>query len=42
MFFMREGISVEEIESKGKELQVIQEKIALLEGQWESLVEKMG
>jgi ABC transport system ATP-binding/permease protein len=42
VFFMQEGISVEEIESKGKELQVIQEKIALLEGQWETLVEKMG
>lgn len=41
-FFMQEGISVEDIEKKGMELKLVQEKIALLEEQWESLVEKMG
>ncbi|HAQ39276.1 MAG TPA: ABC-F family ATP-binding cassette domain-containing protein [Saprospiraceae bacterium] len=40
-YFMQENLSVEEIEDKGKELQMIQEKISLLEQQWESLVEKM-
>ncbi len=40
-FFMQEGLSLEEIESKGKELQLVQEKIASLEQQWESLVELM-
>jgi len=40
-YFMREGLSVEDIEVKGKELQVVQEKIAALEQQWETLVEKM-